>query len=1436
MQSILPGAPLPTLQAVTTGSWEGQQIIVYISGGGLVILNGPDSLVQSIDPPDAPTERLVAVALDGSTGKIAAASRKSVYVYGLYEEVKGTLRWLPQQVLRLPEPSSAIPTLSWGSNEELLVGSTSLSLFSTHLPSASGTPVSSSSPLDKHSLPTWTIPLSSPPAYAVFSPSASLVATISGRDRLVKIWRRLSFQSAEFDYVYLPHPMTVTHLEWKQGDDGDEEVLYTICADGRMRVWMTGDAHSIEMLRLAAEIDLEDAVQPRQLPANGSRGEDAQVRQARYAFVISSATFSAAAKQALETRGKEKNGPNKHALEHLNEVMSRSPDVVVVLDGHGHMSAWGLENISCKRRSATPSIASRSVTPSIGSRPSITPPPVPVEPFHIAHAEGLNVGFISATEMAEKNARFVNFCGAGDGTFNLVTHHFDGRITWCSAGIEHFLDPSPRKDRLTTLTTWTGHSNVIGKVVCSSGSTAVLSISETRRGSECILWRVEGATLARKCRLDIPQSEHEDEDGHILDAVVLNEGDLVVLLHPTTVSLWETQGLRARQIARCPHNSGGKPSQLIALPGPDPTVCYLASSGCGAKGMVWEVQLSSKRNARKENKLVVNGNTEGVSSPIRDFCSFDPLMSDIASRETSDLRLFRADSAGNVALSYASSKVLNTRTVRINLETNSMDIRSTRSIEAGVNGPALVSRMHHIAAMVDENRTNLTMWDVHPDAGRLEFEESFEEPIISLEVMLTPSNPGYGIVAVGFAHRVRIYTQLRHDANNSPSLPSWAAIKEVSIASESPHPIVDLAWLGNGGLVGAAGNQMFVVDNRISLDDSLMAGLSVASAVRDQNSTSTSNLAIFDVVNVLNAPLPVWHPQFLRQCILAGRLSQVQQVLLMLYETLKFWTEGDEMDQLLELEAEDFIDANALDKSSSHVNGISNDRPNTVTDEVAKSLDTLLTEKSLPGLSGSEQETLAKLVGCICAVERYRHSTDLFGFRFLLFWRLRILHTQSANTNNPAPAPWREINWAYHSTSQEILLDQFSQHYPRILWPQARSTGLFCWLSSHDALCQQFEVLARNHYTSTPEKNPIDCSLFYLALRKKQILVGLWRMATWSREQSATMRLLKNDFSDERWKTAAKKNAYALMGRRRFEYAAAFFLLGDDLASAVNILDRQLRDTQLAIAVARVYGGDDSPVLRRFLRENMLPDAVREGDRWKAAWVYSLMGERALAVRTLVKPLRTLLDKSSSPSLALPEPKQNSDDPALVDLYKHLREGSKGDSAIGVEDESRFVKRNTRVLRRMGCNLLALELVRNWTFLAPSPLTRAGGDVEGVIEQVEEELVDPPLTDSRLQLSETRTEAVPSMLDDWATEDASSLPEPTKIGAKKPPGIPNAWGIEDNTTTSAPEREAPNNATDTGDKKAIPARPAQRGQLDEKKPQKAFKEPDPNSLLDAFGF
>lgn len=229
-----------------------------------------------------------------------------------------------------------------------------------------------------------------------------------------------------------------------------------------------------------------------------------------------------------------------------------------------------------------------------------------------------------------------------------------------------------------------------------------------------------------------------------------------------------------------------------------------------------------------------------------------------------------------------------------------------------------------------------------------------------------------------------------------------------------------------------------------------------------------------------------------------------------------------------------------------------------------------------------------------------------------------------------------------------------------------------------------------------------------MALKKKAVLVGLWRMATWSREQAATQRLLSNNFNEPRWRTAALKNAYALMGKRRFKYAAALFLLAGNLKDAMSVLSNQLNDMQLAIAVARVYEGDDSLVLKEFLEDKVLPKAAADGNRWLATWAFWMLGRRDKAVRALVLPLNTLLSPPETPNMQ--SKLFLTDDPALVVLYKQLREKSlqtlRGALSVSPRAEWDFILHTARLYERMGCDLLALDLVRTWEFLKTPPPMR----------------------------------------------------------------------------------------------------------------------------------
>lgn len=98
----------------------------------------------------------------------------------------------------------------------------------------------------------------------------------------------------------------------------------------------------------------------------------------------------------------------------------------------------------------------------------------------------------------------------------------------------------------------------------------------------------------------------------------------------------------------------------------------------------------------------------------------------------------------------------------------------------------------------------------------------------------------------------------------------------------------------------------------------------------------------------------------------------------------------------------------------------------------------------------------------------------------------------------------------------------------------------------------------------------MDASLFYLALRKKNVLTHLFKTI-----RNTTMAdFFMNDFTKEHWQKVAAKNAFVLMSKQRFQHAAAFFLLSGSLKDAVQTLCSKCNDVQLALVVVRMYESD----------------------------------------------------------------------------------------------------------------------------------------------------------------------------------------------------------------------------------------------------------------------
>src|SRR5215469_16067132 len=126
------------------------------------------------------------------------------------------------------------------------------------------------------------------------------------------------------------------------------------------------------------------------------------------------------------------------------------------------------------------------------------------------------------------------------------------------------------------------------------------------------------------------------------------------------------------------------------------------------------------------------------------------------------------------------------------------------------------------------------------------------------------------------------------------------------------------------------------------------------------------------------------------------------------------------------------------------------EEPETITEDVATQLNEQLATKKVPLLSSREQFHLADIIECVGTVEKHRRSLDENGVRFLLFFRQHFLHPSHHKGDLIS---WREITWAFHSGSQDILADLVSKHFQgRMLWEHARESGLFMWMTDITAL------------------------------------------------------------------------------------------------------------------------------------------------------------------------------------------------------------------------------------------------------------------------------------------------------------------------------------------------------------------------------------------------
>lgn len=529
----------------------------------------------------------------------------------------------------------------------------------------------------------------------------------------------------------------------------------------------------------------------------------------------------------------------------------------------------------------------------------------------------------------------------------------------------------------------------------------------------------------------------------------------------------------------------------------------------------------------------------------------------------------------------------------------------------------------------------------------------------------------------------------------SEAMHSWSVFQSFQLSEWTQEPVSHCLYTAIDYLVVVTGSMMFTFS---TID-------------------WTSDLALPRV----QTTLPIYHPAFIKQLLTLGDLGPARVILATLHDRLVDSHNGTDLKIDLDLAEELILGASSRQThskkpSKNKYNALFNNDEQESAPEAgilssakAASLLALLRDLDIPNLTLSEKGRLSIIASALVKVEADESSLDPSGLRFYLSYMI-LQERKQRYPKDACSLSDEDVLWAQKSDKQDILLTLVKSSVRSLTWQEAKAAKIFYWLKNRTALLDVAEIIGKAEFLKGDDRDPVSASLWYLALHKKTVLLSLWRTSGSHPEHNLTTKILSNDFEVPKWRTTANKNAFALIGRRRYEYAAAWFLLGSSLKDAVSVCLRNLEDHDLALAVARIYSDDRSEITRSLVKSTIFDFAKTKGSRFLGCWCHEFLGDFESSMDTLMSPF----------SIA------TKDSPAIAEQYLTLR------NMLGAHSrEPEFVEYLVYLLNLRGCPQIAAHLVRSWTHRLPTTKVKADTvNVEVTLEEFKErqkeKLVEAP--------------------------------------------------------------------------------------------------------------
>ncbi|RUP50038.1 RAVE protein 1 C terminal-domain-containing protein [Jimgerdemannia flammicorona] len=1207
--------------------------------------------------------------------RIAVALHLKVLIFKPGQsDADGTTQWGSYETLVHDLPISC---LDWAASGDLLTGGDEINLWRTKRDGD-----------ESEWRRVWKQRCASNIKLAKFTPDGTLFATIGQYDRLVKVWyhdQDAPGLETQFRFVYLPHPRSVTNFTWRKSSkpqkDPTENFLFTMARDGICRLWSSTDPTESHMFYMCAVVDPNQSLVTSQSPEDRSISNHPDFFSPIHC--IDSKELTSAVQLAVEIQGEgsKQDQMAELRLRRLKEMIRDTPDLLLQVQRDGSLIIWGIQFLnSYPRRIPKVLVVLRVAQALLSSDAEYFAGVVSVYHDHLGVKSKSTIFPVELYFLAQSP---------------------HGRLNCYTINLIDFFDSTRFSSRLYLKHSWTGHHGQIHQVIQSNSESYFATLAGD---GEVNLWQYEDPKFGLRrgyglqeqalvspkipiklvtlipggryfatydgCRIII--YGYNPEDAHCHRICICEDFDpenLLLFLHAFTNA----------------NQSGEKSTYLFGLSARS-KMTFLWILDIDTDGTFSSSTLIARQTLPMDSEPLFAVALNSWTGMV--LTATPPARQNIFVTYSSDDGLIRywglVEEGGNV--SWTAGPIV---------ESEDRDVKIARFGAVGVL--ATVSR--------HDNRDELSIWT------RIEDDKAPKKGVSEniSDVAWNFSPEAQHLLAVALPAKVQIFGRRRVDTDTT--IANWILLAEFAVQTAPSHGVDKIAWTDNGVLIAATGSQLLCYTKWIGSTDVLRA----TELLGSNESVPTIHELAFRV----NGPLPPYHPSVLTHYVMWGKFELVQHILLILHNYLKIVFEHDkEIDRMPPIPFSKFFELDKPESSGKETkySGLFDDEESDHQDdqiklstEATEFLIQELTQKTLPGVSHVEQLYLMAQIESLVQIDKNKGSIDENGARYEVFVKRHMyLNRILPPALRRETLEFRDVVWALHSESQASeLIEKFVSkdsllEYSlniaggKLLWKDAKAMGIFLWLEKTESVYQQMEVIARNTYMSKEERDPIDCTLFYLALRKKKLLLGLWKIATHHKEQKAMLNFLANDFEQPRWQKAALKNAFALLGKQRYEYAAAFFLLGDRLRDAVNVCLKHIDDFQLAIAMCRVYEGDNGPVRKEIINSHVLPLAVGTGDRWLASLAFWTLDRRDDSVRAIMAPLDSFgINVSGSASM-----KSHTDfhDPSLLLLYQYLKDKTKQTRkmkmGISYDMEYDFVVKSASAYERLGNPILALYVLK----------------------------------------------------------------------------------------------------------------------------------------------